>query len=423
MRVFSVLLLSVLTLMASPAAGQESISVPHADVEGLVRTALERSPDLAALREKAAGAGEMVRLAGALPDPMLDMMIQNVGWDRWTVGKEEMSMVSVSVRQSLPYPGKRAASREAARAEAAMADAEIAQTMRRIALEVRTLSASLYSLDNEAASLEASKELLDLLSATAADRYASGQAEQEAVVKARLEILNLENRRDDLAAERRKIVAGLNRLMDAPPEQPVGSMRTLPDLPLPAASWTDLAEANSSDVSVKVAEELASRKRLDRVKLDLRPDFGAVGGIGLRGGGLDTVMTLGVSMELPFWKKEKQQPMIRAAEHDVERTALELKAAKADVRASASRLKADFDRLDLQIRRLSGGIIPTTSEAMSAALASYIAGKGDFSTVIEDFRAWLDARVELARRSGDRYSVLAELDSLIAPPLDAAESR
>ena len=139
-----------------------------------------------------------------------------------------------------------------------------------------------------------------------------------------------------------------------------------------------------------------------------------MGALGIRGGGRDPVVTLGVSLELPFWKKDKQEPAIRAARHDVERVQWEIRAAKADARAEAARLKADFDRLDLQIARLNDGIIPQTGGVMKAALSAYASGGGDFTAVLEDFKAWLEARVELARRAGERFTVLAGLNALVA---------
>jgi outer membrane protein, heavy metal efflux system len=413
MRVSDFFLLSVFSLASAAGLGQAPAPIPYADVETFLRLALERSPDLAALREKGGALKELVLPAGALPDPMLEGTIQNVGWDRWTVGREDMSMVSVGVRQTLPSPGKRDASREAARAEAAAVDAEIGRLQRQLTFRVRSLCATLYALDKESESLDASREVLDLLAAAATSRYATGQAEQEAVLKTRLEIMNLENRRDDLAAGRKKAAADLNRLTDAPPDRPVGVIQSLPELPAPDSAWADFAEKGSSDVAVKEAEALAARKRLDRVKLDLRPDFGAVGALGIRGGGKDPVVTLGVSLELPFWKKDKQEPAIRAAGHDVERAQWEILAAKADARAEAMRLKADFDRLDRQIARLKDGIIPRTGEAMKAALSAYAAGGGDFAAVLEDFKAWLEARADLVRRDGERFTVLAGLNALV----------
>ncbi len=46
---------------------------------------------------------------------------------------------------------------------------------------------------------------------------------------------------------------------------------------------------------------------------------------------------------------------------------------------------------------------------------SYLAGRGDFSTVVEDFGLWLEARSELARREADRFPTWAELEALVTP--------
>ena len=47
---------------------------------------------------------------------------------------------------------------------------------------------------------------------------------------------------------------------------------------------------------------------------------------------------------------------------------------------------------------------------------SYANGRGPLSTGIADLRMWLEARSELARRMGDRFSVWAAVEALTAPP-------
>ena len=41
-----------------------------------------------------------------------------------------------------------------------------------------------------------------------------------------------------------------------------------------------------------------------------------------------------------------------------------------------------------------------------------VPGRGDFSTVVEDFNLWLEARVQLARREADRFAAWAGLEAL-----------
>jgi outer membrane protein TolC len=63
----------------------------------------------------------------------------------------------------------------------------------------------------------------------------------------------------------------------------------------------------------------------------------------------------------------------------------------------------NWKNADEQALRYREGIVPETSAALDAARAAYLGGRGTFSTVIEDFNLWLEARVALARREADRF--------------------
>jgi outer membrane protein TolC len=79
-------------------------------------------------------------------------------------------------------------------------------------------------------------------------------------------------------------------------------------------------------------------------------------------------------------------------------------------------LAAEWQRSERQIQRYQQAIVPQTSAAIDAARSSYLAGRGDFLTVVDDFNRWLDARVQLASREAERFSTWAEVEALIASP-------
>jgi outer membrane protein TolC len=394
---------------AGPLDPDQPVAPP---VEELVRVALDRAPSIAALLARMAAAREAVAAAGALPNPMVELMLQDASFPRFTVGTMEMSMIGPEVRQALPFPGKREARRAVARAEAAIRADEVGQLRRRLAAEVRTLYGRLYALDQERTALAAARELLDMLAATAATRYSVGGAEQEAVIKAQLEATRIEERSDDLDAERSALVAALHRLLDRAGATPLGRVTALPPVDVPAQPWEDPALASSPEVAVRRVAATAAEHRLSLVRLDLKPDFTAGAAAGLRGG-LDPVVTLRFGIEVPFWRKDKQQPMIRAAEHELEMARAEVREAEAAARSQAARLSAEWERANKQIVRYRQAIVPQSSAAVDAARSSYLAGRGDFSTVVEDFRMWLEARSELARREADRFETWAQIDALI----------
>jgi len=395
----------------APATSEKSPAPP---VEALVAAALEGSPSLAALRARVAAARERIAPAGALPDPMVELMVQNVGFSDWTVGGMEMSMVSGEYRQGLPYPGKRRARREAAAAAAEVATAELEAMRRELVAAVRATYAALYALDRELEALETASELLDLLSETATSRYAVGEGDMEAVLKAQLEVSRLAERSDDLSAQRAATVATLNRLLDRPGGAPLGEVRGLPPTSLAVASLEEAVVAGSAEIAARKALVEEARRRTEVAELDLRPDLFVAGGAGYRGG-LDPTVTLRLGAELPLWRKTRQEPILSAARRELEAAEAELEDAAATARATAARLAAEWWRSERQITRYREGIVPQSSAAVDAARAGYLAGRGDFSTVVEDFRLWLDARVALARREAERFVTWAEVQALLAP--------
>ncbi|MBZ5587946.1 MAG: TolC family protein [Acidobacteriia bacterium] len=384
-------------------------------VDELVAAALDRSPSIAALRERLAAAREMIGPAGALPDPMVDFALTDMGFPKYTVGTQEMSMIGPEVRQGFPFPGKREARRQAARAETQIRAAELERLKRLVAAQVRTIYARVYALDREDEALQAGQELLEMLGATVAARYGAGQAEQEAVIKVQLELSRVDERLDDLTAERKALVAGLNRLRDLPGEDALGRVVLLPPVSVPTPSLEGKVLAESPEVVVKEATVSAAARRVEVARLELKPNLSAGAALGLRGS-FDPAVTLSFGLELPLWRKEKQEPMIRAADHELAMARADLRDAQAAVSAEAARLAAEWQRSERQVQRYRQAIVPQTSAAIDAARASYLAGRGDFLTVVDDFGRWLDARVQLAAREADRFAIWADVQALVASP-------
>lgn len=406
--------LALAAALANPAsaqAGAKPTSAPVAPrLEALVAEALARSPAIAAARAEVAARREMESPAGALPDPMLEAMLQNAGL-KPTVGKEDMSMVGLQARIGLPYPGKRAAARAVAAATTAGAIATLLATERQVAAEIATQVARVYALDREHETLLAARELVELLGEIARSRYTTGEGDQEGLLKTQIEALRIAERMGDLANDRLATVAELNRWLDRPGAAPLGTVAVLPDAPAIPSDAERLAVAGSAEVARATAMARLAERRVDVARLDLKPNFSAGAGLASRGS-KDPVVLMNLGIELPFWRRHKQLPMLRAAEQEVEAARRELADTEAVTRAEAARLLSSWTNADDQARRYREGIVPQTSATLDAARASYLAGRGNFSTVIEDFDLWLEARVALARREADRFVARAGFDRL-----------
>jgi len=400
------------TAPSNAAKTEESALAPP--VDELIAEALEMSPAVGAVRSRVAASRELIEPASALQDPELEFSLEeNIS----SLSSPAFIKGEIVLKQKFPFPGKRSVLGKTAGAELELEYAGLVDIERQITRDVRTIYAGLYALDSEAMTLNAARELVKMLEATAAMRYSTGEGEQESQIKAQLESSRLTERMNDIAAERTGMAAGLNRLLGRSGNFPVGKVTALPSVSIKhegKKSLEDLALANSPAVFIKKAAVKSAEYRLESAELDFWPDFFAGAGIGFDNE-YDPMAVVSFGMTLPVWQNSRQKPLKRAAGHKLEEARKNLKEAETVISSEIAALFARWNRDQEQIRWYRDAIIPQTSAALNSARASYIAGRADFSVVIEDYKLWLDALSQLARRESDRFISWAGIDAFTAP--------
>jgi cobalt-zinc-cadmium efflux system outer membrane protein len=399
----------------SPRAAPAETAAP--DVGAVVERALARAPSLAARRERIQAAQSALRAADALPDPMIEVEYQAFNFPRYTVGSDPGSMAGASIRQGLLSRGRRATRRAVAAAEATQRAAEQRLLAADIATEVRVQYARLYAIDREREVLADAAQLVRMLEATVSARYSAGTTDQASVLRVQLEQTRIGQRVADLAAERTAVQAAINRLTNDPPDAPIGRVTGLPPAALPGAAASSLDETARSAPAIAVRQtevDLATRQ-VEAAREELRPSWTVGGGVFWQGG-LDRMVNFSVGVELPFWKKRKQLPLIAAAESERRAAQFELTSTTVEVRAQAVSLVAEWRNAVDQIERYQTALLPQNSAALDATRASYLGGRGDFVSVLDEFRRWIDLRIELAGRESDRFAAQARLAALLGAP-------
>jgi outer membrane protein, heavy metal efflux system len=398
------------------ALGSRSPALESAPpVEELVARALANSPSIAARRARVAAAQAAAKAADVLPDPMLEFEVKDAGFPRWTLGEDQMSMIGATIRQPLVSKGRKTSRVAAAAAEIDARQSEASAVAAELTAAVQTEYGRLYAVDRERAILRDSDELARLLAETAMARYASGASDQAVVLRAQLERTRLAERAADLEADRRTLVVAINRLLNQPPGTPLGEVRSLPEPQSMAAESAGLAEAAAShapSVSARRADVVVAARRVDMLKEELRPNW-TVGGSFFWQGGVNRVVSVTVGVDFPWRKERNQQPMIAASERELEAARFELADTAAAMEAEAARLAVEVARAEDQIDRYRSGLMPQSTAALDAARASYLGGRGDFASVLDEFRRWTEIRVELARREASRFAARAQLGSLV----------
>ncbi len=387
-------------------------------VEELVAKALAASPSLAARRARLDAAQLAVRAADVPADPMVEFEYRDGGFPRWTIGSDPMSMIGASVRQPLLTKARKSARRASAEADVDVRRAEAGQSAADLATAVRTAYAELYAVDRERAILNDSEEIARLLAETAMTRYTAGATDQASVLRAQVEQTRVSQRGIDLEARRTALVVSVNRLLNELPDTPLGEVRSLPAPPPLADSLArlpDLAAAHAADVSARQADVSAAARRVDLARAELQPNFTVGGGLYWQSG-IDRLVSVTFGVEWPVRKSRKQLPLLAASERELEAARRDLDDAAAGMRAEAAGLVAEIARDDRQIEQYRSALLPQSAATFDAVRASYLTGSGDFSSVLDEFRRWTEARVELVGLEAGRFALQSRLAAFVNPP-------
>ncbi|MGA7416188.1 MAG: TolC family protein [Bryobacteraceae bacterium] len=244
-----VFLLVSFALANAVARGQE---VKLAD---LVAEALERSPEILAAQKKYEAAKQRPSQAGSLPDPTLSM-----GWNSngnplpgAGLGTDATSNIGVSVTQEIPAPGKQRLRSNIAEKEAAAQFQELQSVELSVISRVKQAFFKLQHSDVARDVLERDRDVLKKLLAITEIRYSAGQAAQQDVFKAQIQISLLEAKILLLDRDRRLRGAELNSLLNRPTEAPLDK----PGEPHVAPLTKTLAEVQAALGSDRAYEFIA----------------------------------------------------------------------------------------------------------------------------------------------------------------------
>lgn len=407
----------VLAAAAAPGLGQPRAEVlPGASLDSVMPIARQLSPVIAARALELAAAQARVTVAGALPDPTVRILSDEI--DRIS-GPRQNKMV-YSAEQEFPLWGKRELRRQAASAEADQAAAEGRGTEAQLMEKVKTAFAQYYIADRAvavAADLQAAARAI--VDATQA-RYAQGQGAQTDVLRAQAEALRAGasalRQTAALTAARGQLNTLLMRAADAPLARP----KTLRELPAPPALNLRILAARlqqrnpgleSDAAGVRAAE--ASRGLAERAGYpDLTLGAGAID----RGSNGPAGFMVWVGAKVPL-----QWGAVTARRQEAEATAGAMRArrdarsqillgelAEALALLDASRqLSAMIDsRLVVQVRALRG-----------AAMTAYSANRGELVAVLQAERELFDLRLQSLQATLEAQQQLAIIERLVGGSL------
>lgn len=390
--------LSIAIAFCAGLAGAEPLTLARA-----IEVAVAADPlaaGYAARREAALGRAQA---RGALPPPELTLGVENLPTGSFALDQDDMTMVEVGLRQTLPAWGMRDAERTAGAREADAATAAAAERAAAVRRMVRERFAMVAAGEAMAAAIAAELPRARAAVEAAQAGYAAGTAPQGALAEARLwlaDLLEMQLRAGSERAVARAELAALvgAELAAAPladaepgPVAPLAELRAeLERHPLLALEAGRAAAAEAEAAAARAA-------RRPEWMLDLR--YGMRSGTDMAGMPRDDMVSAMLGVSLPFGARGRGAERAAAAE------ARAMHAERADrARELAAELEAAAARHAAlaEIEQLYAATTAPAAELnASAALREFGAARGGYAMVAESQRM----RLEVERK---RIAVTAE---------------
>jgi len=413
-------LLTAAALACAPGvvrAQPESDTLALAEAVSEARAA---NPMLRAARLRADAAFARVPQAGALPDPMLSFALGNRPLDDFGTG-EPMTMNTLSLSQTLPWPGKLgfAERSEAHRAEAMALSALELEVW--LVSRVKTVYYDIAAMDRALAIMEETRELLREFLDVSNTLYAVGEGLQADVLQAQVAVASLTEDVTAIEQHRLAMVARLNALLGRGPERPVPAV----ELPEPGNELPDIHGLLTLAAEHRPALR-AARQRVEAEEAAVRaahraiyPNLTLGAGFAQRPRFTD-MLTLSVGISLPLWAGSRQLPMRdearvrQAAEEAAELDLLnETYARIAGARAESGRARRLHDLY-------TTSIVPQARAAVESSLSAYRVGEVDFMTLVQNELTVNRYEIERVRLTAAYHAAVAEIEALIGGPLEDA---
>ena len=395
-------------------------------VDDMVHLALARNPVIRAAEQKVLRMRERIDQVTSLDDPRLKVV--PIGSMAETAAGQVYAMTSIS--QKFPFPGKLDTKGKIARQDVAIAEQELAAARLKVAADIRDAYWNYYYTVQAVDITRQNKELLLQLRDVAQSRYRAGQANQQSVLRASVEINNIDKNLIELEQRKNTFVARLNSLMNRSvnADIPVPPGADLDGVNLKADEILQLARENNPDVKMlqEVLEKYHSSRKL--AGLSRKPDITVSASYNLvHDYGLapmangDDQWWIGFSINIPIWEDK-----LDAAEREASRGILETASRIADeknrvgflVSDAMLRINSEFD----QAKLLRDVIIPQAVQTVEASLSGYRSGDVDFLTLIDNWRKLLAFQLMFQRSMTDMQQALADLQEVVGGDLEGGNN-
>ena len=391
-------------------------------LDDALRLAQDRSRQLPAQDAAAAAARQMSIAAGQRPDPTLKAGINSLpidGPDRFSIGRDNFTMRSISVSQEFTRDSKLAA--RTARFER---EAEVAEAGRELAMANLQRNTAMAWLDRlyqermrEVLVAQRDETKLQIDAADAA--YRSGRGSQADVFAARSAVAQIEDR---IAQTERQVTTATTQLARWTGTVPAETLGVAPALDVVRLHPEDLETtlAHHPQITVMLKQEEMAQADADVAQANKKPDVSVELMYSQRGSAYSNMVSVNLSVPLQWDQKNRQDRELAAKLATVEQMRAEREEATrmhvTEALAMLQEWRSDRERLT----RFDASLLPLASERTRASIAAYRGGTGSLTAVLEARRNEIDTRMDRLRLEMEAARLWAQLTYLVPAGHDTA---
>jgi len=385
------------------------------NLDALLDEALRVNPRIAEARAMWGASEASVPSAGALDDPMLELMLD----DKPVSGGGRGRRV-ISATQSIPFPGKRGLMTEEAYGEAEASREMARDVIRSVVTQVKVAYYELFMLESQVATLYGSRDALkDAIVATRA-RYEAGQTGQQDLLLIRVEASEIDAEIRLFEAQIEAARARLNLTIGRVGDAPLGRawVESLSPFDTSLDELVTNARTSRPSVLAKEREVDAATAALKFARVNYRPDFSVSAGYMQMPDDVDE-WKASVGVTLPLWKGRKQNALARAAGSRLEaaRQGLDQERNLTGISVEEQYANVTSKRaVTLQYRQ---EIIPLAELAYRSARANYLSGQVTFLVLLESVRKNIELKKTYYEFFANSEIDLAMLEEAVGQDLGA----
>ncbi|NKC17710.1 transporter [Pseudoalteromonas sp. S4498] len=429
----------ILGLSVFSAQAEKVVSLEQA-----ITLAQENDPWLHGSRLKQSAVENRSIASGTLPDPKVSLGIMNVPTDTWDLDQEGMTQLKVGVSQMFPRGDSLEIKQDQLKIESTKFPLLRENRKAKLKSQVSQLWLDVYLAQQTIKLIESDWALFEQMAEVAKASYSNvvGKTRQQDVIRAQLEIVQLDDR---LTSQKQKLETTIARLnewlhiydsarlnesfnFDAQPlefsvSKELPSIRLKNPTVLKASNYSRnrLAQelANHPAILAIDVKRKASEKGVELAKQQYEPQWGVNASYAYRdnmpsGDNRADLFSVGVTFDLPLFTENRQDKQVAAsiAESEAVKTEklLLTKQMISEVEKELRQLKRLSDRQSIYQEQL----LKQTHDQAEASLTAYTNDDGDFAEVVRARIAELNARISALRIDVDALKTVARINYFFA---------